>query len=182
MKPSLLHRSSHTALGASLRASLAALLGGLVITLVLLMGYVSGALAAVPLEPDTSQQQTLPEPQQLAPVQSAVDQYLASIPADFYTLKTVAALKSALASGRTVLIDVRQPSEYRTGHIPGAINIPLRELDRHLGEIPADQDVVLYCSTGYRSAMGVMALQLQGFNRVRGFPPSLAGWQAAGEA
>ncbi len=81
-----------------------------------------------------------------------------------------------------MLIDVRQPSEYRSGHISGAINIPLKQLERHLGEIPCDQDIVLYCSTGYRSAMGVMALQLQGFSHVRGFPPSLAGWQAAGEA
>ena len=80
-----------------------------------------------------------------------------------------------------MLIDVRQPAEFRGGHIIGAVNIPLKELERHLGEIPPNKEIVLYCTTGYRSAMGVMALRLQGYTHVRGFPPSLAGWQAAGE-
>ncbi|MCP9799684.1 hypothetical protein KBY67_02630 [Synechococcus sp. RedBA-s] len=37
-------------------------------------------------------------------------------------------------------------------------------------------------SSGYRSAMGVMALQVQGFDRVKGFPPGFAAWKAAGAA
>jgi len=40
----------------------------------------------------------------------------------------------------------------------------------------------LYCSSGYRSAMGVMTLHLLGYENVQGFPPSFAAWQAAGEA
>ncbi|TVS05707.1 MAG: rhodanese-like domain-containing protein [Cyanobium sp. PLM2.Bin73] len=86
-----------------------------------------------------------------------------------------------MASSSPFLIDVRTSSEFQADHIIGAINIPLPELDRHLEDIPTDQAVVLYCSTGYRSAMGVMALRLQGYTNVQGFPPSFAGWKAAGE-
>ena len=68
------------------------------------------------------------------------------------------------------------------GHIPGAINIPLRTLAQHLDQIQRERPVVLYCSSGYRSAMGVVTLHLLGYDNVQGFPPSLAGWEAAGEA
>lgn len=150
-----------------MRFSLPQVLSGLALA-VLLLGGGLGAAAA--------------EPQGISPLQGSMDQYLHSLPADFHTIRTVPALKQVMDSGNAVLIDVRQPSEYRAGHIIGAINIPLRELDEHLSDIPTDKEIVLYCSTGFRSAMGVMALHLQGFTHVRGFPPSLAGWQAAGGA
>ncbi len=114
-------------------------------------------------------------------VETAVDQYLASMPGDFYAISTVSALKKQIASHQPLLIDVRNPKEYALGHLPGAINLPLQDIALHSDVIPADQDAVLYCSTGYRSAMGVMALRLQGFDHVSGFPPSFAGWEAAGE-
>jgi rhodanese-related sulfurtransferase/rubrerythrin len=49
------------------------------------------------------------------------------------------------------LIDVRQPAEYRHGHIPGAILVPLLEFESVLFDLPADQDLVFYCSNGARS-------------------------------
>jgi rhodanese-related sulfurtransferase len=66
--------------------------------------------------------------------------------------------------------------------IPAAINIPLRTLAQHLDQIERDRPVVLYCSSGYRSAMGVVTLHLLGYDNVQGFPPSFRGWKAAGEA
>jgi rhodanese-related sulfurtransferase len=114
-------------------------------------------------------------------VETAIDQYLSSMPGDYYAVGTVSALKNLIAQSNPLLVDVRTPSEYNSGHIPKAINVPLNDLTHHLDSIPADQETVLYCSMGYRSAMGVMALRLQGFDQVRGFPPSFAGWQAADE-
>lgn len=137
-------------------------------------------LLGLPLSPGLS---FPPSPADAAsPVAVAVDHYLTSLPADVHAIGSVDALKRQLTSGTTLLIDVRGPSEFRAGHIADAINIPLRNLDRHLEEFPPDQEMVLYCSSGYRSAMGVMALQLQGLDHVRGFPPGFAGWKAAGEA
>jgi rhodanese-related sulfurtransferase len=111
----------------------------------------------------------------------AVDRYLLALPAGYYAIGGVAELKSLMAKSPVLMIDVRSPAEYRSGHIPGATNIPLPQLARSLSKIPTDRPVVLYCATGYRSAMGVMTLQLFNYDNVRGFPPSLAAWQAAGE-
>lgn len=50
------------------------------------------------------------------------------------------------------LVDVRQPDEYETAHIPGALLIPLPELEARLYELPQDQDLIFYCRSGGRSA------------------------------
>ena len=115
-------------------------------------------------------------------LESGVDRFLTSIPTGYYTIANVQGLKSLLENPQTLLVDVREPSEYRSGHIVNAIDIPLRTLTHNLDRIPRDRPVVLYCSTGYRSAMGVMTLHLLGYENVQGFPPSFAGWKNAGEA
>jgi rhodanese-related sulfurtransferase len=114
-------------------------------------------------------------------IAGAIEDYLSSMPNDYYAIRSVPALKRFLESPDSLLIDVRTVSEYKSGHIPGAVNIPLEVLGSHVAEFPVEQPVVLYCSTGYRSAMGVMALQLEGRHEAMGFPPSFAGWKAAGE-
>jgi rhodanese-related sulfurtransferase len=156
-------------------------LGGFVIAVYILIGFHTGTVAAAILKTESPHVQPLSSLQQVSALQKAVDQYLTSIPANYYALSTVSALKNFMASSNPLLVDVRTPSEHQAGHMIGAVNIPLQELERHLEDIPTDKEVVLYCSTGYRSAMGVMALHLQGFSHVHGFPPSLAAWQAAGE-
>jgi rhodanese-related sulfurtransferase len=161
--------------------SIPEVLCGFVIAVYILLGFHSGSVAAATLEIESTHPQAVPNLPQISTLQIAVDQYLISIPANYYALSTVQALKNLMTTANPLLIDVRSLSEYQAGHIIGAVNIPLKELERHLEDIPTDQEVVLYCSTGYRSAMGVMALQLQGFAHVHGFPPSLAGWKAAGE-
>lgn len=52
-------------------------------------------------------------------------------------------------TGQITLIDVRPHEEYRAGHIPGAINIPVAELADRLAELPADHDIVAYCRGAY---------------------------------
>ncbi|MEA5579326.1 rhodanese-like domain-containing protein [Anabaena sp. UHCC 0451] len=108
-----------------------------------------------------------------------VDSYLKSIPGDYYTVGKVAQLKQMLKEEDVFLVDVREPFEYATGHIGDAINIPLRTLMQNLNKIPKKQPVVVYCSSGYRSAMAVMSLHLLGYDNVRGFPLSMNGWNAA---
>ncbi len=114
-------------------------------------------------------------------LESAVEQFLTSIPSGYYTITSIEALKTLLDNSQTMLVDVREPSEYHSGHIPQAINIPLRTLTHSLDKIQHDHPVVLYCTSGYRTAMGVMTLHLLGYENVQGFPLSFAGWKAAGE-
>lgn len=114
-------------------------------------------------------------------LRTAIDRTLTAIPADFYKVDDVAGLKRLQANAQAQVVDVREPGEYAAGHIPGAINIPLRTLAQHLDQIERDRPVVLYCSSGYRSAMGVVTLHLLGYDNVQGFPPSFGGWKSAGE-
>ncbi|WP_103666754.1 rhodanese-like domain-containing protein [Pseudanabaena sp. BC1403] len=115
-------------------------------------------------------------------LEMALDKYLMAIPSGYYTIANIEELKSLMADHQALLVDVREPSEYQSRHIPSAINIPLRTISRNLNKIPSDRPVILYCSTGYRSAMGVMTLHLLNYDNAKGFPPSLVGWEKAGEA
>jgi rhodanese-related sulfurtransferase/DNA-binding transcriptional ArsR family regulator len=54
-----------------------------------------------------------------------------------------------LADGSVTLLDVRPPEEYAAGHLPGAVNIPLKDLTRRLGELPEGAVVVAYCRGPY---------------------------------
>jgi rhodanese-related sulfurtransferase len=68
-------------------------------------------------------------------------------------------------AGNVTLIDVRPREEYLAGHIPGAISVPLGDLKKHLGVLPAARDIVAYC----RGPYCVMALDAVDLLRRRGF-------------
>ncbi len=72
-------------------------------------------------------------------------------------------------SADKVLLDVRDPAEYQTGHIPGAINIPLNELRRRLGELPKDKEIWVNCKVGQRSYYANRVLLQNGF-KARNLP------------
>jgi rhodanese-related sulfurtransferase len=112
-------------------------------------------------------------------LQEPIDRFLQAIPPGYYGVRQIDALKAKMEQGNLYLVDVREPSEYLLGHIPGAVNIPLRKLAENLDQIPKDEPVMLYCSTGYRTGIGVAALHLLGYDNVEGFPPSYEGWKQA---
>ena len=65
------------------------------------------------------------------------------------------------------VVDVRTPGEYLEGHYPGAINIPLNELQNRLEEFKElKAPIVAYCRSGARSGMAVSLLKQNGFNEV----------------
>jgi rhodanese-related sulfurtransferase/DNA-binding HxlR family transcriptional regulator len=47
--------------------------------------------------------------------------------------------------GSVLVLDVRPTEEYAAGHLPGALSVPLKELERRIAELPADQEIVAYC-------------------------------------
>jgi len=55
------------------------------------------------------------------------------------------ALLERVREGLVTVLDVRPPEEYAAGHLPGAINIPMSELEQRLDELDPEQDVVAYC-------------------------------------
>ena len=64
------------------------------------------------------------------------------------------------------LLDVRQPKEYETEHIPGAKLIPLGELDQRLGEVDSQKPTIVYCAIGGRSRVAAQMLSGKGFQEV----------------
>lgn len=65
-----------------------------------------------------------------------------------------------------ILIDVRTPEEFASGHIPGAVNISIDQLPQRLSEIPQDKPVVLYCRSGNRSNQAAQILARAGYSQI----------------
>ena len=89
-------------------------------------------------------------------------------------------LKRVIEGGVTVL-DVRPVDEYRTGHIPGALSVPLGHLKELLSKLPKDQEIVAYCRGPYcvLAVQAVDMLREKGFNAIR-FEESVQDWRAMG--
>ena len=83
--------------------------------------------------------------------------------------------------GRAVVVDVRPAEEYRAGHIPGALSIPVGELGRRLSELPARKEIVAYCRGPYcvMAYDAVARLRSRG-RRARRLVEGLPEWRAAG--
>lgn len=92
----------------------------------------------------------------------------------------------------SVLIDVREPAEFETGHIASAVNIPRGVLEFQVDAHPAvanvsdpalshkEQPLVVYCRTGGRSALAALNLQRMGFTNVRSLAGGITEWTNAG--
>ena len=79
---------------------------------------------------------------------------------------------------RPFLLDVRQPQEYRLGHIPGAKLIPLGSLRSRLVEVPRDRKIVCICATGHRSVPAVKKLTAVGIE-ASSLKNGMIAWQMA---
>jgi rhodanese-related sulfurtransferase len=90
-------------------------------------------------------------------------------------------LVARLRDGLVSVLDVRPEDEFTLGHVPGAIKIPLGELERRLRELPMDREIVAYCRGPYcvLSFEAVAALRVRGF-KARRLEDGLPEWKAAG--
>ena len=89
----------------------------------------------------------------------------------FFALRSLGKVSSqqahALVDGGALLLDVRTPGEFASGHIDGAVNIPVQDLANRLGEIKDKQrDIVVYCRSGGRSAQAKQVLSANGYTAV----------------
>ena len=91
---------------------------------------------------------------------------------------TPAELSQRLASGEDiVLIDVREPHEWNTGHIESATHIPMNQVPQRLAEIPKDKEVVMICRSGARSGhVQHHLLGAQGYTRVLNLTGGMQRW------
>lgn len=82
---------------------------------------------------------------------------------------TLAQLVTRMEKGEVLLIDVRPKEEFEKAHIPGAVSIPIEELEEQLSSLPTDFDIVAYCRGPYclLSAQAVKMLKAKGINAFR---------------
>jgi rhodanese-related sulfurtransferase len=79
-----------------------------------------------------------------------------------------------------LILDVRQPEEWNTFHVPDSTLIPLGELSSRVNELPRDQEIVVVCRSGNRSAQARDILLAAGFPEVTSMAGGLTQWRAAG--
>ena len=91
------------------------------------------------------------------------------------------ALLRRVAQGEVTVLDVRPAEEYEAGHIPGAVSVPLNELERLLERLPRDQEIVAYCRGPYClfAVEAVEILRAHGYRAMR-LDDSLSDWRARG--
>jgi rhodanese-related sulfurtransferase/DNA-binding transcriptional ArsR family regulator len=90
-------------------------------------------------------------------------------------------LLQRVRKGEVTVIDVRPQEEYQAGHIPGAVSVPIDELEDRLSELPQDREVVAYCRGPYCvwSGQAVQVLQAHGFH-ARHLTDGVLDWRARG--
>ena len=93
----------------------------------------------------------------------------------------VVELRERLAgNGGLTLLDIRSDAEVARGVLPNSRHLPMHLLPLRIGEFPADQDVILYCRSGARSAHACMYLMQQGFKNVVNLRGGILDWARNG--
>jgi rhodanese-related sulfurtransferase len=90
-------------------------------------------------------------------------------------------LRAPMGGAVPAVLDVRTPGEFESGHIPGAVNIPVDQLDGHAVRIAAaDPELVLVCQSGGRATAAHQRLSSHGARRSTVLTGGMASWAAAG--
>ncbi len=86
---------------------------------------------------------------------------------------------NAELAGSPVVLDIRNPREYATKHIPGSLNIPLNHLEERLAEVPRDRRIAVHCAGGYRSSAAASILHRHGITNLIEMTGGIAAWESA---
>jgi hydroxyacylglutathione hydrolase len=92
---------------------------------------------------------------------------------------SVVQLREMLAGDDLTVVDVRQPAEWQSGHIPGATFITGAEITQRAGEIEMDKAVAVYCDSGYRSSVAASVLRARGARKVYNILGGMSAWKKA---
>ncbi len=101
-------------------------------------------------------------------------------------IREVAVDEAKAMLGKALVLDVREPGEYGAGCLPGAVNIPRGVLEFKIDQHPAfqgkqNEDILVYCLSGGRSALAVEALQKLGWSKAVSLAGGFGAWREAGE-
>ncbi|MCM2972654.1 MULTISPECIES: rhodanese-like domain-containing protein [Larsenimonas] len=79
-----------------------------------------------------------------------------------------------------VVVDIREPKEYKAGHIAGAVNIPAGKLEKRMNELEKHKDtpVIVVCKSGQTAGQSMTTLKAAGFSKAAKLKGGMAQWQA----
>ena len=79
-----------------------------------------------------------------------------------------------------IILDVRTPGEYASGHLPGAVNIDCssKAFETEIGKLDKSLDYLVYCHMGNRSAWAVSVMKARGFRSLKNLDGGIAQWAA----
>jgi hydroxyacylglutathione hydrolase len=105
----------------------------------------------------------------------------AALPLESVTQMTVYELNEWLEEERDVLVvDVREPSEWREGHVEGALHLPMLEAAKRLSELPADRPKAVMCAGGLRSSSVISVLERHGLRNCLNVTGGMSAWLKVG--
>lgn len=118
-----------------------------------------------------------PQSAEPAPRESEVER-LVALARNPYNTAEVEEVKALSERGEALLVDVRRPDEYRAGHVPGAVNIPLADLEHRVDDLPEDHltPVITVCNRGNISLNGMLVLKSLGYGNVRSLSGGTTAW------
>lgn len=98
------------------------------------------------------------------------------------TIISAGEAKALFDKGGIAFLDCREPKEYRSGHIPGAINIPRGLLEFQIESKIPDKNatVVMYCKSGGRASLGCCSIGKMGYTNVKNLDGGWQAWTKAG--
>jgi hydroxyacylglutathione hydrolase len=79
-----------------------------------------------------------------------------------------------------LVIDVRQSTEYESGHVPGSVHLAAGSLPDRLGSLPRNRPIATICASGYRSSVAASLLRRAGFSDIAWVADGVPAWEAAG--
>ncbi len=98
-------------------------------------------------------------------------------PSSGKTQLTAEELKERMAtSSKVFILDVRNPNEIAICRLPGSVVIPLPELPQRFHELPKDQEIIVHCKSGMRSAKAIQFLREQGFTQLINLSGGIMAW------
>lgn len=92
----------------------------------------------------------------------------------------VASFKKLVDNNTGLIVDVRTPQEYASGHIAGAINIDWKnqeEFTSKIKEVSKDKTVLIYCHSGHRSGLATKYLKNEGYSKIYNLETGIMGWK-----
>jgi rhodanese-related sulfurtransferase/TusA-related sulfurtransferase len=93
-----------------------------------------------------------------------------------HTIQNDDILKKLESDEDVTILDVREPAEYTFGHIPGAVSIPLGELENRMDEISKDKEIYVVCRTGSRSDLASQQMEEKGFKNIKNAVQGMVEW------